>query len=135
MSLTTTGLRDHLRDSLSTDFLNVEWHVGNDEPDVPGKFVWVNSALGPGLATEWLTDVRGFEITVAGEQNDFASAEALAFAVDRVILGSGGSRMVGTTRVVNVTRSGGAPYPLTYDNADRTQFVCGYLHEVYSGLG
>lgn len=132
--MTLTEFKDACKAALDGAYPGVYWHIGNDEPDVPGKFVWFNPVIGPGLDTEWLTDVRGVEITVAGEQHDYASAEVLAFAVDRWVLGPGGSRMIGATRVVNINRTGGAPYALTYDDADRTQFVCGYLYEVYSGL-
>ncbi len=135
MTFTLTDLMVDTREALKTQFPGVDWHVGIDEPEGPTSFVWFAPAIGPGLATEWLSDVRGSDVTVAGDQGDFPGAEELAFAVDRHILGDGGTRDVAGKRVINVTRSGGAPYALEYDDANRTRFVCGYLHEVYSGIG
>jgi hypothetical protein len=135
MTITLTEYKDAAKEALKDTYPKVYWHVGIDDPPVPGAFVWFNLALGPGLATEWITDVRGVEVTVAGDQRDYAGAEELAFAVDHWLLGDGGSRVVAGMRVINVTRSGGAPYPLSFDNANRTRFVCGYLYEVYSGIG
>lgn len=133
-TITTSELLEDIRAALAPTFPTVSWEVGMEAPDVPGPYVWVAPSIGPGLAVEWLTDVRGVDITVAGDQYDYAGAEALAFAVDRHVLGQGGSRVVAGHHVINVSRTGGAPYCIERDNAQRTVFVCGYLHEVYSGV-
>ena len=132
--MTLTQYLNACKTALTATFPNVLWYVGVDEPDVATSFVWFAPAIGPGLATEWVTDIRGMEVTAVGDQMDFAGAETLAYAVDRWILGEGGSRLVAGERVINVNRSGGPPYSLLHDNAERTHFVCGYLYEVYSGL-
>lgn len=134
MTMTYSDLLADIKTALEGTFPGVDWSVGMDTPNVPGSYVWIAPALGPGLDTEWLTDVRACDITVAGDQNDYAGAESLAFAVDRHVLGQGGSRTVANNHVINVSRTGGAPYAIEHDDSERTVFVCGYLHEVYSGV-
>lgn len=121
-------------DDADNPYNDVTWTGGTQEPEIPGRIVMVNPATGPGLSTEWVTDVRGFDVTVIGEQEDYDSAEELALWVDRTILGAGGSRQMGDEWVVDVNRFGSAPYNTEVDDADRYHFVCSYLFEVQSGL-
>lgn len=134
--ITTQTLLDMVKAAAADEggYETVVWEAGSIEPNVPGAFVLFTPSNGTGLQTEWVTDVRGLDVLVAGHQNDFGGAESLAYFVDRILLGGGGSRQIGAERVVDMNRFGSAPYNSEQDDADRHHFVASYLYEVDSGL-
>lgn len=113
---------------------DVAWELGTTEPQSPGPFVQFIASNGTGLDTDWVTDIRGLDIVVAGQQNSYAHAEELAMFVDKHLLGSGGSRSMSGKRLVDLSRFGSAPYNSEQDDADRYRFTASYLYEVDSEL-
>lgn len=109
-------------------------HPGPDDPEVPTHFVLVTPSGGAGLTVEDLFDARGFQIKSVGRQNDYDSAESMAWDIDALIIGVDSSRMIGSTYVLSFTRSGGPPEPLYTDDANRTHFVCSYTATVQSSV-
>lgn len=131
--ITTAQIVTDLKTALEADWPNVTWIADSEEPDVPGPAVWVAPVPGPSEEVDGLVVVRAFDIDVAGKQMDFDYAERLAMAVDAHVVGDGGSTVIAGTRVIARYRAGGLPYMSQRDDADRTHFVCGYLHEVGYG--
>jgi hypothetical protein len=123
-------LRSLLVDYLGDPMLVVE--PGPDDPIVPGKWVKITREVGPGLNTESMFEQILFSVEVAGEQENYNSAEDLAFEVDRFFLRQTRQK-VGGVLVLSWTRGGG-PQPLLIDNARRWHFACSYTLDVQSAL-
>lgn len=98
-------------------------------PDMPDEIGVVTPVSGAGLQLDGIADTPGFQLRVRGAQNDPGSAERLALEADRRILAAPTPVMVGTTRLVSVTRQGGRPAPMSPrpDDGGRTEYVCTYL--------
>jgi len=107
--------------------------IGPYVPDEPALalIVTLNGGLEP--RAEGAIDVPGFQVRMRGEPEDYASAEALARAVD-VALMSASMVDIGDTTVLAFSRTGGPPDPDPPDNGDRTTFVCNYLSQVESAF-
>lgn len=100
----------------------------------PGTMVFLTVGNGAGLALESTYDQVFVTVRVLGPQRDYAAAEKLAQDVDRLFLAVGGSALLGTTRVLYVTRSGGGPQLIDYDSADRYHFQTTYVVPAVTGI-
>lgn len=103
-------------------------------PEYPKRLVVCTQISSPGLETDGLIDIVGWQVRSIGEQNNYQSAEDLALAIDAGIQGLGNSQDVQGLRLVTAYRSGGPPTPLMVDDAQRHHFVCSYLFGVYSAV-
>lgn len=106
-------------------------------PSMPNRCVVMTLTGGPGTLTEeGAFEQISFQVRCIGEQNDYDSAEGLAFAVDRLF------RAVPTqtipvadadpVRLLSLVRSGPPPSALMVDDADRHHFVASYIATVGS---
>jgi hypothetical protein len=123
-------LRSLLANYLDDPMLAIE--PGPDDPIIPGRWVKITREAGPGLTTESMFEQILFSVEVAGDQEDYNSAESLAFDVDRFFLRQTRQK-VGGVLVLSWTRGGG-PQPLSIDNARRWHFACSYTLDVQSAL-
>lgn len=132
--ITTQQIVDDLKNALKDAWPEVTWVADSEQPNVPGPIVWLAPVFGPGEDVDGLVVIKAFDVDVAGKQKDFGYAETLALEVDRHLVGDGGGKDLAGTRVIARYRSGGLPYMSQRDDAERTHFVCGYLHEVGYGV-
>jgi hypothetical protein len=107
--------------------------IGPDGSNFPGEHLLVTPGSGGSLTTEDVFDTPAFEFLTVSEQNDYTGGEALAFAIDRRILGLI-SQSLGGIWVTSTQRFGGGPSVTEKDAADRWRFACTYVLEVESGL-
>jgi hypothetical protein len=105
---------------------------GPEDPEAPGRWVKISREPGLGLDAENLFDQVSFSVEVAGEQEDYASAEDLAFDVDRFFLRLGRQK-IGGVLAQGWSRNGG-PQSLLIDNSRRWHFICSYTVYVQSAL-
>lgn len=124
-----------LTERLPAKYLGLEFYPGPNMPDeTANRFVVLTRTGGPGLTTEDLIDVHGWQFRCVGEQNSYDDAEELAFALDAIVLNHGHSQAVDGLWMVEFHRPGSPPTQLLVDNADRTHFVASYLASVQSAL-
>ncbi len=91
----------------------------------------VTPTAGPGLFLEGAADTSGFQLRIRGAQNNPHDAETTALDADRRILTARTPVLVGSTRLLSVTRAGGRPTSLpSPDTAGRTEFTCTYLTRI-----
>lgn len=110
----------------------------------PGPIVFATVGNGAGLTLEQTYDQPFITIRSIGKQGDFDGSEAMALDIDRLLLASfPGNGDLGRTegpggragtRVLYVTRSGGAPQLIDYDSAERYHFQCTYIARSATGL-
>ena len=99
-------------------------------PAEPDRLVIVTAVPGPGFVLEGDGDAGAFQARVRGGQNDQGDAEALAYLLDRLILGASFPVVTSSGQVIiHVHRLGGTPSPLsgTPDSGDRYEFTTTYL--------
>jgi hypothetical protein len=99
-------------------------------PDEPDRMVIVTAVPGPGFVLEGDGDAGAFQARVRGGQNDQADAEALAYLLDKLILGASFPAVTPSGQVIiHVHRLGGTPSPLTAgpDTGDRYEYTTTYL--------
>ena len=96
---------------------------------MPDRLVTVTSTPGPGYTLEAAADAQAFQARVRGPQNDQAAAEALAFALDALILAASFPVVVNGRTIIHCHRLGGTPSPLaaTPDSGERYELVCSYV--------
>jgi hypothetical protein len=95
----------------------------------PNAICFLTLGNGIGLAKEGLFDQPFITVRVVGRQNDFAGAETLAYDVDSTLLAVDGNTTVGTAKTLYITRTGGAPQLIDFDDAERYQFQTTYITE------
>ena len=95
----------------------------------PQAMVFATVGGGAGLTSEQNFDRPFITVRTIGKQGDYDSAEALAFAIDAAFLALDHNGLVGTAKVLYVTRTGGAPSLIDHDSADRYHFQCTYIAE------
>lgn len=98
------------------------------------RIIFLSLGSGPGLTSELLFDRIFITARVIGRQDDYTDAETLAWDLDGMFTKIDSNAIVGTARVLYVTRTGGAPVLLEKDSASRYHFTCTYLTETESGL-
>lgn len=99
-------------------------------PPEPDRILVVTPVPGPGFVLEGDADAGAFQARVRGSQNDQGDAEALAYLLDRMILGASfPARTAGGQVIIHVHRLGGTPSPLggTPDLGDRYEYTTVYL--------
>ena len=99
-------------------------------PPDPDRMVVITAVPGPGYVLEGDGDAGAFQARVRGGQNDQADAEALAFLLDKLILGASFPAVTASGQVIiHVHRLGGTPSPLTAspDSGDRWEYTTTYL--------
>lgn len=98
-------------------------------PEMPDRIAVVTPLPGTGLSMEGLADTPGFQLRSRGAQYSPDDCEAIAYDIDRRILGAAFPATIGPVQLTAVTRSGGRPALLssTPDSGNRTEMVCTYL--------
>lgn len=99
-----------------------------------GAIVFLQVGSGAGLTTENLFDRPFITVRVVGVQNDFDYAENLASFIDKTFLAVDGNAVVGEAKSLYITRTGGAPENIDFDNASRYHFQASYITETQTGL-
>lgn len=99
----------------------------------PGTTLFVTLGNGIGLSTEHLFDRPFITVRSIGQQNDFDSAERLAYDVDKVLLSVDRNSQVGSTMALYINRTGGAPALIDFDSASRHHFQATYVTEAQTG--
>lgn len=107
---------------------------GPNLPEWPTRYVLLTPISSPGHQTDGLTDTIGWQVRSVGEQDDFDTAESLAWRIDDAILALNNTTTVAGVRVVSGFRSGSPPTLLQVDDAGRHHFVCSYLFVVPSAV-
>lgn len=100
----------------------------------PGALIIADVGNGAGLTLEGTYDQTFITLRVLGPQNDYASAAQLMHDVDLLFLAVTGNGMVGGTRVLYVTRTGGAPQLIDFDASNRYHFQTTYITPAATGL-
>jgi hypothetical protein len=100
----------------------------------PFGMVFLVVGNGPGLTTENLYDRVFIRVRAIGKQNNYDYAEKLGWDIDTLLLGVDHNGLVGTAKVLYVVRTGGSPYAIEKDPADRYHFQCSYVAETETGL-
>jgi hypothetical protein len=99
-------------------------------PEEPDRVAVITPVPGPGYVLEGDGDAGAFQARVRGGQNDQADAEALAYLLDKLILGASFPAVTPSGQVIiHVHRLGGTPSPLsgTPDTGDRYELTCTYI--------
>lgn len=100
----------------------------------PGTIAVVTVGNGAGLTLEQTYDQVFITVRVVGPQFDYSAAEQITSDIDRAFLAVNSSRMMGQTRVLYVTRTGGAPQLIDFDSTDRYHFQTTYITPAATGL-
>jgi hypothetical protein len=100
----------------------------------PGQMVFLQLGGGAGLNTEQLFDQPFITVRTIGKQHDFNSAEQLAWDIDTLFLRVNSNAVVGTAKVLYITRTGAGPDIVDRDDADRTHYQCTYITNAQTGL-
>ena len=100
----------------------------------PQSIVFATVGNGAGLTDENLFEQPFITIRTIGLQGDYDGAEALAMTIDRLLLAITGNAVIGATKVLYVTRSGGGPQLIDYDSSDRYHFQTTYVVRSQTGL-
>lgn len=124
--------------TLSTDVVRFdhgpETNALRQKQKTPQALVVLAVGNGAGMTTERLFDQVFINVSIWGKQGSYESAEALALAVDKALLSVESPAMVGSTRVLYITRSGGRPQLVEFDASDRYHFTCTYIAEASTGM-
>ena len=98
-------------------------------PPSPDRLVIITGGGGPGYTTEEpATDGSAFQARLRGPAEDWLEAEAQAQALDDLILRARFPVQISGTWIVQCSRLGNGPSPLSYDPSDqRGEFTTNYL--------
>lgn len=100
----------------------------------PQAIVFATVGNGAGMVLEQLFDQVFITIRVIGRQNDYDGTEALAYDIDRLLLALNGNGTIGSTPVLYVVRTGGAPQLTDRDASDRYSFQTTYITPAATGM-
>lgn len=96
-------------------------------PEMPNTLITLTLLSGVGFLNEGDIDSPSFQVRVRGEQNDQASAEALAGDIDGRLFRAVLPTVVNGTPILLVDRVGGLPSILgPADDGERYEYVCTY---------
>lgn len=100
----------------------------------PQATLFLQVGNGIGMSVEGLYDKPFITVRAIGPQgvNNYDPAETLAFDVDQILVPISalpGPFKMGGTRVLYVTRTGGAPQLVDFDSANRYHFQATYITE------
>jgi len=98
----------------------------------PIVFLTVGNGIGP--TTELLYDQVFLTVRVIGMQNDYDYTEKLAYDIDTLFLRVDSNADIGSTRVLYITRTGGAPQLIDFDSSNRYHFQNTYITENKTGI-
>lgn len=108
--------------------------IASVQKTTPGALVFATVGNGAGLTLEHTYDQTFITVRVLGRQLDYNGAEGLAYDVDRLLLAVDSVSLIGDTRVLYVTRTGGPPELVDLDASDRYHFQCTYITPAATGL-
>lgn len=96
---------------------------------MPDRLVTLTSTPGPGYVLEAAADAQAFQARVRGPQNDQDGAEALALALDGLVLNASFPCVVAARTLIFCRRLGSQPSPLgaAPDQADRYEYTASYV--------
>jgi hypothetical protein len=95
----------------------------------PDEIVFMTVGGGAASTVEGLFDNPFITVRTIGAQNDYQSAEDLAWYMDKGLLAIPDNGYMGEARIKPVARTGGVPALLSQDNASRYHFICSYIVE------
>ena len=96
----------------------------------PGPMLFLVVGNGVGVTQEAVFDRPFITVRAIGRQNDYDYAETLAHDVDAILLAAGGNTLVGATTALYITRTGGSPQLVDFDDGDRYHYQQTYITEV-----
>jgi len=138
--LTHAAVRDYVLPRLKREGFTPRPHPGPDTDPIlqklsPGPILFLMVGGGSGLTLESLFDRPFIATRYIGKQQSYDDAEAGALLLDKILLDvENNTDVLGSTRTLFVTRTGGAPRCVTQDNANRFHFVCSYIAQATTGL-
>lgn len=100
----------------------------------PGAMVFATVGNGAGHILEQTYDQVFITVRVLGPQHNYDAAERLAYDVDKLFLAINSNGVIGSTKVLYVTRTGGAPQLIDYDATERYHFQTTYITPAETGL-
>lgn len=95
----------------------------------PNSLLFLQLGNGAGLAKEGLFTRPFIVVRAIGKQNDFESAETLAYDVDDLMLTVDGNTTMGSALTLFIYRTAGDPQLVDYDSAQRYHFQTTYIAE------
>jgi hypothetical protein len=95
----------------------------------PDEIVFLTVGGGAASTIEGLFDNPFLTLRAVGQQEDYQSAEDLAWYMDSGLLAIPDNGFMGNARIKPVVRTGGVPALLSQDNAGRYHFTCSYIVE------
>lgn len=99
-----------------------------------GRMIFIYPGSGASFSTELLFDRPFLIVRTIGYQKDFESAESLAHDLDTLLCKVDSNALIGTAKVLYITRTGGAPTLAERDSANRYHFTCTYITETQTGF-
>lgn len=96
----------------------------------PDRLIAVTISGGARTLRERTFDQPRVQLTVRGLQRSDDDAEALAQAVDDVLMGMVPPTMMGDSRVISLDYLGGPPAFVARDDGHRALYACNYLLQV-----
>ena len=98
-------------------------------PPSPDRLVVITGGGGPGYTTEEpATDAANFQARIRGAAEDWLGTEEAANDLDRLILRARFPVQIDGTWIVQCSRLGSGPDPLSYDPSDqRGEFTSNYM--------
>lgn len=100
----------------------------------PGSMVFATVGNGAGLILEHSYDQVFVTLRSIGLPGDYNQAERLAYDLDVLMNQVDSPRLIGTTRVLWIVRTGGSPQLVDKDNGDRYHFQATYITPAMTGL-
>lgn len=100
----------------------------------PGSIIFAEVGGGAGLMLEHTYDQIFVTLRVLGPSGEYDQTERLAYDLDRLMNQVDSARFIGSTRVLWIVRTGGAPQLVGFDDADRYHFQATYITPAMTGL-
>ena len=99
----------------------------------PGRMHIIQRVTAGPMLVENTFDSPVFGVYSIGEQNSFEDAEKMAMTIDCLWRRIDRSQDLGGVWTLSISRAGGGPQAVSYDDADRYHFYCPYVIQAESG--
>ena len=95
----------------------------------PNRLIFLTIGAGAGFTTEQLYDRPFISARVLGLTRNYQDADNLALDLDKILTDVVKNTVIGTAKVLYITRTGGRPTLYSYDASERYNFTCSYITE------
>jgi hypothetical protein len=100
----------------------------------PNAMVFLTVGSGAGLESEQLFDRPFIIVRALSKQGDYDYGEKLADDIDKMFLKINSNAIIGTAKVLWISRTGAGPTVVERDSADRYHWQCVYITSTQTGL-